>query len=208
MRSGGSSRKQKPPHSAAVSYFRSSRPTASPHLNWLASVLASDLKEIQAAKDVLIPSDNTVTTFWITNPDNIYRDNVAAGSEQTGFWIALPEHPTGAFKGTDTSAKTWPRRTALREFSGNVSHSNYDGLMFDRGPAQDGTFNVGGNTHLAYADPSDTKSKQLETVIDNFTSYKNKNAAIWARGEDHVVGGDLVLDQVVVEVADTARSLP
>ena len=140
----------------------------------------------QKAKDVLIPSDNTVSSFWITNPDNIYRDNVAAGSEATGFWIALPEHPTGAFKGTDTSANTWPRRMTLREFSGNVSHSNYDGMMFDRGPAQDGTFNVGGNTHLAYADPSDTKSKQLETVIDNFTSYKNKNAAIWARGEDHV----------------------
>ncbi len=140
----------------------------------------------QKAKDVLIPSDNTVSSFWITNPDNIYRDNVAAGSEATGFWIALPEHPTGAFKGTDTSASTWPRRMMLREFSGNVSHSNYDGLMFDRGPAQDGTFNVGGNTHLAYADPSDTKSTQLETVIDNFTSYKNKNAAIWARGEDHV----------------------
>jgi hypothetical protein len=142
--------------------------------------------EGQKAKDVLIPSDNTASSFWITNPDNIYRDNVAAGSEATGFWIALPEHPTGAFKGADGSDKIWPRRTALREFSGNVSHSNYDGLMFDRGPSPEGTFNVGGNTHLAYADPSDTKSKQLETVIDNFTSYKNKNAAIWARGEDHV----------------------
>ena len=151
----------------------------------------------QKAKDVLIPSDNTVSSFWITNPDNIYRDNVAAGSEATGFWIALPEHPTGAFKGTDTSANTWPRRTALREFSGNVSHSNYDGLMFDRGPAQDGTFNVGGNTHLAYADPSDTKSKQLETVIDNFTSYKNKNAAIWARGEDHVFKDMKLADNVI-----------
>ena len=140
----------------------------------------------QKADDVLIPTDNTASTFWITNPDNIYRDNVAAGSEATGFWIALPEHPTGAFKGTDTSAKTWPRRTRLREFSGNVSHSNYDALMFDRGPSPEGTFNVGGNTHLAYADPGDTHSKQLETVIDNFTGYKNRNAAIWARGEDHV----------------------
>jgi cell migration-inducing and hyaluronan-binding protein len=142
--------------------------------------------EGQRAKDILIPSDNTASSFWITNPDNIYRDNVAAGSEATGFWIALPEHPTGAFKGTDTSAKTWPRRTPLREFSGNVAHSNYDGLMFDRGPSPEGAFNVGGNTHLAYADPSDTKSKQLETVIEAFTGYKNKNAAIWARGEDHV----------------------
>ncbi|MGZ3267430.1 MAG: G8 domain-containing protein, partial [Croceibacterium sp.] len=33
----------------------------------------------QDAKDILIPSDNTASSFWITNPDNIYRDNVAAG---------------------------------------------------------------------------------------------------------------------------------
>src|ERR1700742_845340 len=37
----------------------------------------------QAPKDVLLPSDNTASMFWITNPDNIFRDNVAAGSEQT-----------------------------------------------------------------------------------------------------------------------------
>ncbi|MGZ5945602.1 MAG: hypothetical protein ACXWKV_03475, partial [Caulobacteraceae bacterium] len=142
--------------------------------------------EGQKAKDVLLPSDNTASSFWITNPDNIYRDNVAAGSEETGFWIALPEHPTGAFKGQPGSEKIWPRRTPVREFSGNVGHSNMDALMFDRGPSPEGTFNVGGNTHLAYADPGDTKSKQLETVIETFTGYKNKNAAIWARGEDHV----------------------
>src|SRR5262245_59279286 len=49
----------------------------------------------QDSKDVLIPSDNTVSSFWITNPDNVYRDNVAAGSDATGFWFAFPEHPTG-----------------------------------------------------------------------------------------------------------------
>ncbi len=70
------------------------------------------LTDGQNAKDILIPSDNTASTFWITNPDNIYRDNVAAGSDSTGFWFALPEHPTGKFEGTEISAKTWPRRIA------------------------------------------------------------------------------------------------
>jgi hypothetical protein len=44
-----------------------------------------------------------VSSFWITNPDNIYRDNVAAGSDSTGFWFAFPEHPTGKFEGTEIS---------------------------------------------------------------------------------------------------------
>jgi hypothetical protein len=54
--------------------------------------------------NTLLPSDNTVSSFWITNPDNTYIDNVAAGSDQAGFWLSLPEHPNGAFLGTERSA--------------------------------------------------------------------------------------------------------
>jgi cell migration-inducing and hyaluronan-binding protein len=140
----------------------------------------------QRAKDVLIPSDNTASTFWITNPDNIYRDNVAAGSEQIGFWFAFPERAIGAHDGKDSVANVRPRQSRVREFSGNTAHSNFDGLMFDRGPKPDGTFSVvGSNYHIAYADPADTKSQKLEAVFDNFTAYKNRNNAIWSRGELH-----------------------
>src|SRR5882672_10399362 len=86
------------------------------------------LTDGQNAKDILIPSDNTASTFWITNPDNIYRDNVAAGSDATGFWFALPQHPTGKFEGTPISANTWPNRMQVREFKGNSAHSNFDGF--------------------------------------------------------------------------------
>jgi cell migration-inducing and hyaluronan-binding protein len=135
----------------------------------------------QSAKDVLIPSDNTASTFWITNPDNIYRDNVAAGSEATGFWFALPQHPTGAYQGTDVSKATWPRRTRVREFKGNTAHSNFDGFMSDRGPKPDGHFTTGG--HIALANPADANSPVVETVIEDFTGYKNRNSGMWIRGE-------------------------
>jgi cell migration-inducing and hyaluronan-binding protein len=84
-------------------------------------VLAHQNTEGQRSPHVLLPSDNTVSTFWITNPDNIYRDNVAAGSDQIGFWMAFPTNPTGAFEGTEISLNTWPRRMQIREFSGNVA---------------------------------------------------------------------------------------
>jgi|GEM_PF-127336 len=135
----------------------------------------------QDAKDILIPSDNTASSFWITNPDNIYVDNVAAGSEATGFWFAFPVHPTGAFLGKEGSEDIWPRRTRLREFKGNVAHSNFDGFMFDRGPGPDGHFGPGG--HIAQADPTDAKSPLVETVFEDLTGYKNRNSGIWARGE-------------------------
>ena len=135
----------------------------------------------QDSKEVLIPSDNTVSSFWITNPDNVYRDNVAAGSDATGFWLAFPEHPTGAFEDTDLSKTTWPRRTKLREFKGNVAHSNFDSFMGDRAPRADGHFAVGG--YVSLVNPADANSAQAESVVEDFTSYKNRNNGIWARGE-------------------------
>jgi len=137
----------------------------------------------QDAKDVLLPSDNTASTFWITNPDNIYRDNVAAGSDSTGFWFALPQNGTGKFEGTEIGKMTWPRRTKVREFKGNTSHSNFDGFLADRGPRPDGHFATGG--HMSLSNPADANSPQVESVFEDFTAYKNRNGGMWTRGEMH-----------------------
>ena len=151
----------------------------------------------QNAKDILIPSDNTAATFWITNPDNIYRDNVAAGSDATGFWMSLPEHPTGKFEGTEISAKTWPRRTPFREFKGNVAHSNYDSFMFDRNVGPDGHFGVTGSSHTGLENPADGNSKAEESVFEDLTAYKNRNNAIWGRGEMHVFRNVKLADNAI-----------
>ena len=152
----------------------------------------------QSAKDVLLPSDNTASMFWITNPDNTFRDNVAAGSEAVGFWFALPEHPTGAFLGKEGSDQIWPRRTAVREFKGNTAHSTFDGFMFDRGPKPDGTFSVGGsNYHLAFANPADPDSQPAGSVFENFTAYKNRHGAVWGRGELHLFKNLRVADNAI-----------
>lgn len=141
----------------------------------------------QASEHVLIPSDNTVSTFWITNPNNHFVDNVAAGSDQIGFWFALSEHPTGEFLNTHLGLNTWPRRAPVGEFRGNTAHSNFDGMMFDRGQAPDLTFSVvGSNYHTAHADPTDPDSERLESLFEDFTGYKNRHGAIWGRGKMHV----------------------
>jgi hypothetical protein len=151
----------------------------------------------QASKDVLLPSDNTVASFWITNPNNTYRDNVAAGSDSNGFWMSLPEHPNGQFEGTEISKATWPRRTAFKEFKGNVAHSNYDGFMFDRNINPNNTFGVTGNAHMPKENPADPNSKSVETVFENLTSYKNRNGGIWGRGELHTFRNVKVADNAM-----------
>jgi cell migration-inducing and hyaluronan-binding protein len=137
----------------------------------------------QQSKEVLLPSDNTVASFWITNPDNTFRDNVAAGSDSNGFWMSLPEHPNGKFEGTEVSRSTWPRNMRLREFKGNVAHSNYDGFMFDRNIAANNTFGVTGNMHISRENPADSRSPIVEQVFEDLTAYKNRNGGFWGRGE-------------------------
>ena len=137
----------------------------------------------QKSDHVLIPSDNTVSTYWITNPANSYIDNVAAGSDENGFWMSLPEHPTGAFKDSDIGKTIWPRRTPFGEFRGNVSHSNYDGFMFDRNVAADGTFGVTGTVYIPRKNVADNDSAPVENLFQDLTSYKNRNGGLWMRGE-------------------------
>src|SRR6202034_231758 len=53
--------------------------------------------------------------------------------------------------------------------------------MFDRGPQPDGHFRTGG--HIALANPADANSPIVETVIEDFIGYKNRNSGMWTRGE-------------------------
>ena len=39
--------------------------------------------------------DVTAATFWVTHPDNVVRNNNAAGGEFYGFWYELMPHPEG-----------------------------------------------------------------------------------------------------------------
>jgi len=150
-----------------------------------------------SARDTLLPSDNTVSSFWITNPDNSYIDNVAAGSDANGFWLSLPEHPNGAFLGSEASLNTWPRRTPLRAFRGNLAHSNFDGFMFDRNINEDNTFELSFSAFTPLEDPADPYSAMVESHFENLTSYKNRNGGIWGRGELHVFSNAKLADNAI-----------
>src|SRR6187549_804852 len=160
--------------------------------------------------NTLLPSDNTVAAFWITNPDNSYIDNVAAGSDQVGFWLSVPEHPNGAFLGTEASRNTWPRRTPLRDFRGNTAHSNFDGFLTDRHIDQDNTFGLASIPLLPLTDPTDLESEVLETHFENLTSYKNRNGGLWGRGDLYVYSNMKLADNAIgmTQAAGDIGSLP
>lgn len=66
-------------------------------------------------------SDNVPSTFWMTNPSNMWVGNVAAGSEDNGFWMELIKRgPRADMYSFD------PKYEPLGRFENNVAHSNAD----------------------------------------------------------------------------------
>jgi len=145
----------------------------------------------------VVPTDRTPATFWISHPDNIVRNNVAAGSDHTGFWYALPENPTGS----SATTTIWPRRTPLGEFSGNVAHSNWDGLMVDRGPNKN-TLEPEPTNYNPRSNPNNPSNNDAENLpvpaeFKNFSAYKNRNNAAWLRGLNLKVIGARLADNAI-----------
>lgn len=68
-------------------------------------------------------TDDTASTYWMTNGNNTWEDNVAAGSFDAGFWMELKtavRPPTRAF----LPANYNPAKVPLHRFINNVAHSN------------------------------------------------------------------------------------
>lgn len=99
------------------------------------------LSKRPAPGDELTPSDNemnevqnrTPSQYWITNPNNIFEGNVAAGTQGTGFWFAMPATVMQESSSIARFNNIRPVNEPLGRFTGNSSHSCKSGFdIFDR----------------------------------------------------------------------------
>ncbi|UBV42871.1 hypothetical protein LAJ19_01170 [Deinococcus taeanensis] len=157
--------------------------------NLLTRVRAPDSKKGQTP---LLDSDKRPAAYWLTHPNNTVTGNVAAGVDGTGFWYALPEHPTGLAAG---KTDIWNRRVPLGEFSGNTAHSGDRGLNVDQGPKADGTTEV--TSYAPVTTPSDPKSAPVPATFQTFTAFKQRDHGAWLRGRNHVMLGATLADNGV-----------
>ncbi|XP_075907773.1 fibrocystin-L-like [Nelusetta ayraudi] len=67
----------------------------------------------------LLNDDVTPAAYWVTNPNNVIRHNVAAGGTHFGFWYRMHEHPDGPSYDPNICQK----RVPLGEFYNNTVHS-------------------------------------------------------------------------------------
>ncbi len=139
-----------------------------------------------SGKDTLLPSDNTVTAYWITNPDNVFIDNVAAGSDENGFWWSLPEPARKGSSKVRRSAKPPGRvEPGWRNSGATLPTPSYDGFMLDRNINREGVFGLAGPSHVAKENPAD--EQQQERGITPPGSHRLQepgNGGSWSRGEE------------------------
>jgi len=127
----------------------------------------------------LLNTDQTPACFWITNPNNIFIGNHAAGSDRYSYWFDLQETSIGP----SFNANVCPINSKLGEFRDNVAHSNgryglriFHGLIPRTYPCEPMVF-----------DPTDPKNPYPKNplIVANFynlVSYKNRrNGAIAER---------------------------
>lgn len=120
--------------------------------------------------DELLPSDNernevqnrTPSSFWITNPNNEFIGNVAAGTVGTGYWFIFPQWTLG-LSASVSSFQFSPRTQPLGIFRDNVAHSNMSG--FD---VNDSIFP---STHQIQTNLGWVPA--VMSYLDNFTLYAN-----------------------------------
>jgi hypothetical protein len=131
--------------------------------------------------------------FWIGNPDNVMRDNVAADTGAFGFWLAFSFRVWGASAPTDeTRVPIKPQHIALAEFDGNTAHTTrFRGLMLDMVESDSqGRVAVPGTPQQYiptdspdgdYATPALAYPHRVPFELTRFTVWKAGHNGIWDR---------------------------
>jgi cell surface hyaluronidase len=141
----------------------------------------------------LLPSEDHAlgpAAFWITHPDNRLIGNVAANSQGTGFWYALPERPTGMSAHHPEYADVRPRQAPLGVFRDNVAHSNRaNGLHVDDGAAGDGT-------EPTWHRPRSGDAPVI-ALFEGFVAFKHRHYGAWFRGDHTGLRGAVLVDNAI-----------
>jgi hypothetical protein len=141
-------------------------------------LLASDINPDYSSSSQWSPTGSdpdrapTTAAFWISHPNNIVKNNIAAGSVGAGFWMAF-EDSVEEYDGTVLR----PKKENTLEFTDNTAHSNLVGFTWSA--AADGE-NAGNPNN-----PNDKKIVRVqyqpedEPEFVNLKHYKNSLAGVY-----------------------------
>ncbi|EFA74980.1 hypothetical protein PPL_12014 [Heterostelium album PN500] len=134
---------------------------------------------------------NAVSTFWISNPNNVLTNNIAGGSENTGIWYVVPEYPGGESFSTGVDQHIQPVYTLIKKFQNNTVHSNRVlGFNLDSGlklypPSKEEPQQINSLISIRYnprVDFTNRGSPMRPALLEGLVCYKNMWRGAWARG--------------------------
>lgn len=140
------------------------------------------------------------STYWISNPKNIVANNVAAGSEGTGFWMSFVQElyceprfckkPAPGF-----AANVFPAKQQTLQFQANVAHSNAVGMTWDG--VGDGELANNPNNAADRRLVTSHYSPPTPPVFSNLRIYKSRAAAVYVRSNTSYFNGAVLADNKV-----------
>jgi cell surface hyaluronidase len=142
----------------------------SERFNRVLSNLMSLTRRPASLAEAVTPSDFTgqqvqrvsPASYWITNPNNIVDNNIAAGTEGTGIWLLFPRFTVGVSSTDPRFSAMNPSLEPLGSMKGNICHSSRTGLDVSDGLTVD-------------HDIDNNQGTQFPTgiVVENSTLYSN-----------------------------------
>ena len=133
----------------------------------------------------LLNTDQAPATFWVTNPNNFFRNNHAAGGSNYGFWFSMEPNPTGP----SATTLACPQSMQLGAFENNTSHTygKYGLRIFIRFMPVEFP-----------CDPISDSNTFIPTIFYNHVSWKCKrNGAIAEQVGDIRFNGFKVADNIL-----------
>jgi len=135
------------------------------------SILISD-----TARGGVIRRFPTPSTYWISNPTNIVTDNIAAGSEGSGFWMAFENRTI-----CNRSNCSNPISSKTTAFHRNTAHSNKVGITWDGAPGTRSVKNPRNEDDRFLI--SALYRPTVKTTFDKLSVFKNRESGIYFRGK-------------------------
>lgn len=114
-------------------------------------------------------------SFWVSNPDNNITDNIAAGSEGSGFWMSFVDFEV--CEAPNPSCKR-PIEEDTLAFDRNIAHSSKVGITWDGAPGSPLITEEDRNAPLVNALYRPT----IKPIFSNLEAYKNSEAGLYFRG--------------------------